>query len=120
MKAIRDQVKEGKIPFKANKDILNEVLHSTDRGHRAGVGRLLPGTSSSSSSSQPGPRYCIQEEADRLRKEAEEQIKAFESRAPAFINFVNSSQIVRLDGDGTGDGDSNGGLDGDSNDTGDE
>ncbi|GJY26513.1 hypothetical protein Tco_0401239 [Tanacetum coccineum] len=114
MKAIRDQVNQ------ANKDILNEVLHNTNQGHRVGVGRLLPGTSSSSSSSQPGPGYCTQEEADRLRKEAEEQIKAFKSRARAFINFVNRSQIVRLDGDGTGDGDSNGGLDGDSDDTGDK
>ncbi|GJV70753.1 acidic leucine-rich nuclear phosphoprotein 32 family member A [Tanacetum coccineum] len=123
--------KSKKIPFKTDKDIVREVIQSTNRGHETGVGRMLPGTSSRSSSLQPASGYCTQEEADRLRKENEELKKAVQSQQLEWLKFVNhfnahqtdvttrpmktnTSQIVHLDGDDLDvDGDGSGSLDGD-------
>ncbi|GJY29431.1 ribonuclease H-like domain-containing protein [Tanacetum coccineum] len=81
--------KSKKIPFKTDKDIVREVIQSTNRGHETGVGRMLPGTSSRSSSLQPASGYCTQEEADRLRKENEELKKAVQSQQLEWLKFVN-------------------------------
>ncbi|GJW56455.1 RNA-directed DNA polymerase, eukaryota [Tanacetum coccineum] len=134
IKAIQEDVKAKRITFKTDKDIVREVIQSTNRGHETGVGRLLPGTSSGSSISQPASGYCTQEEADRLRKENEELKKAVQSQQLEWQKFVNhfnahqtdgyhptfehgsTSQIVHgddLDIDGTCDGDGSGSLDGD-------
>ncbi|GJS75897.1 retrovirus-related pol polyprotein from transposon TNT 1-94 [Tanacetum coccineum] len=78
-----------KIPFNKDKDIVREVIQSTNRGHETGVGRMLPGTSSRSSSLQPALGYCTQEEADRLRKENEELKKAVQSQQLEWLKFVN-------------------------------
>ncbi|GJT00025.1 hypothetical protein Tco_0821194 [Tanacetum coccineum] len=67
----------------------SEELYSTNWGHETGVGRLLPGTSSGSSISQPASGYCTQEEADRLRKENEELKKAVQSQQLEWQKFVN-------------------------------
>ncbi|GJW92544.1 hypothetical protein Tco_0170097 [Tanacetum coccineum] len=88
MKAIQEDVKAKKMSFKTDKDIVLEVIQHTNRGHETGMGRLLPGTSSSSSSSQPASRYCTQEEADRLRKENEFR-KAVQSQQLEWQKFMN-------------------------------
>ncbi|GJR85875.1 hypothetical protein Tco_0209886 [Tanacetum coccineum] len=89
IKAIQEDVKAKRITFKTDKDIVREVIQSTNRGHETGVGRLLPGTSSGSSISQPASGYCTQEEADRLRKENEEFRKAVQSQQLEWQKFVN-------------------------------
>ncbi|GJS46426.1 hypothetical protein Tco_0596547 [Tanacetum coccineum] len=62
--------------------------HTIKRAYN-GCGKVVIGASLSSRSSQPGPRYCSWEEVVRLRKEAEENRKAFQSQALKFQNFVN-------------------------------
>ncbi|GJR64248.1 hypothetical protein Tco_0010313 [Tanacetum coccineum] len=41
MKAIQEDVKAKKIPFKTDKDIVREVIQHTNRGHETGMGRYF-------------------------------------------------------------------------------
>ncbi|GJZ94372.1 hypothetical protein Tco_0666575 [Tanacetum coccineum] len=141
IKAIQEDVKAKRITFKTDKDIVREVIQSTNRGHETGVGRLLPGTSSGSSISQPGggPSGLLYARRKLIGTSSQYPVpnlytlQAFSSPGytppnldgyrPTF-EHGSTSQIVHgddldgddLDVDGTCDGDGSGSLDGDSDD----
>ncbi|PWA42073.1 hypothetical protein CTI12_AA548870 [Artemisia annua] len=99
MKAIQKAIKEKKMDPKTDRESVNEVLKSHNRGHIAGVGRVVPGTGSSCRSSQADQAFCTREEVEEMKKkhamELEEQRKAFESRDnlfKQFLDFYNSQQ----------------------------
>ncbi|GKC06720.1 hypothetical protein Tco_0998330, partial [Tanacetum coccineum] len=48
MKAMQDRIKAGIIPFKTDKEILDEVVPSDNRQNMSGMGRKLPGGGSTS------------------------------------------------------------------------
>ena len=98
MKAIQDAVNDKKID-KTDIEIVAEVLQSNNRGHIAGVGRVVPGTGSSSRSSQADPGFCTREEFEEMQKkhamELDEQRKAYESQGNVlkqFVEFFNRQQ----------------------------
>ncbi|PWA90167.1 acidic leucine-rich nuclear phosphoprotein 32 family member A [Artemisia annua] len=99
MKAIQDAVNDKKIDPKTDREIVAEVLQSNNRGHIAGVGRVVPGTGSSSRSSQADPSFCTREEFEEMQKkhamELDEQRKAYESQGNVlkqFVEFFNRQQ----------------------------
>ena len=99
MKAIQKAIKDKKMDPKTDREIIDEVLKSHNRGHIAGVGRVVPGTGSSCRSSQADQAFCTREEVEEMKKkhamELEEQRKAFESRDnlfKQFLDFYNSQQ----------------------------
>ena len=93
MKAIQKAIKEKKMDPKTDREIIDEVLKSHNRGHIAGVGRVVPGTGSSSRSSQVDEGLCTREELEEIKKkhamEMHEQRKAFENRDNLFKQFLD-------------------------------
>nr|GEY50040.1 hypothetical protein [Tanacetum cinerariifolium] len=100
MKGIEDEIAAKTIPPKTDREILDEVLKSTNRAHTAGVGRQLAGTGNSDSRrSQPNIGYCTQEQLEDLKRqhalEIDDQRKAFESQQNVlkfFVDFFNRQQ----------------------------
>nr|GEW01215.1 hypothetical protein [Tanacetum cinerariifolium] len=79
MKGIQDEIATT-IPPNTDREILDEVLKSTNHAHTAGVVRLLVGTGNlDSGRSQPNTSYCTQEQLEDLKRqhalEIEEQRK---------------------------------------------
>nr|GEV71162.1 hypothetical protein [Tanacetum cinerariifolium] len=99
MKGIQDEIATT-IPPNTDREILDEVLKSTNHAHTAGVVRLLVGTSNSDSGrSQPNTSYCTQEQLEDLKRqhalEIDEQRKVFESQQnilKKFVDFFNRQQ----------------------------
>nr|GEY71175.1 hypothetical protein [Tanacetum cinerariifolium] len=100
MKAIQDVIAAKTIPPKMYREILDEVLKSTNHAHVAGVGRQLAGMGNlDSGRSQPDTGYYTQERLEDLKRqhalEIKEQRKAFESQENVlkkFMDFFNRQQ----------------------------
>nr|GEW78127.1 reverse transcriptase domain-containing protein [Tanacetum cinerariifolium] len=70
MKGIQDAIATKTIPPNTDREILDEVLKSTNRAHTVGVVRLLVGTGNSDSGrSQPNTSYCTQEQLEDLKRQ---------------------------------------------------
>ncbi|GKA85714.1 hypothetical protein Tco_0807368 [Tanacetum coccineum] len=65
MKAMKDHIRVGIIPFKTDQEILDEIVPSDNRQNMSGRGRKLPGGGSTS-------RRQEQQEKELYRKQAEE------------------------------------------------
>nr|GEY75434.1 hypothetical protein [Tanacetum cinerariifolium] len=94
MKAIQNVITTKTIPPKTYREILDEVLKSTNHAHVAGVARQLAGMGNlDSGRSQLDTGYYTQERLEDLKRqhalEIEEQRKAFESQENVLKNFMD-------------------------------
>ncbi|GJU69171.1 hypothetical protein Tco_1255430 [Tanacetum coccineum] len=100
MKAIQDVIAAKTIPPKTYREILDEVLKSTNHAHIAGVGRQLAGIGNLDSGRlQSDTGYYTQERLEDLKRqhvlEIKEQRKAFECQENVlkkFMDFFNRQQ----------------------------
>ena len=92
MKAIQDVIKDKKMDPKTDCQIIDEVLVSQNQGHIAGVGRVVPGTGSSSRSSQVDQGFCTREEIEEMKKQHAMELQEQRNLLKKFMDFYNRQQ----------------------------
>lgn len=92
MKALQDAVKEKQLDPKTDLEIIDEVLDSQNRGHIAGVGRVVPGTGSSSRSTQVDTGLCTREEMEEMKKQHAMELQEQRNLFKQFLDFYNRQQ----------------------------
>ena len=79
---------------KTDLQIINEVLHSQNRGHIAGAGRVVPGTGSSSRISQVDLGFCTREEIEEMKKQHAIELQEQRNLLKKFLDFYNRQQGI--------------------------
>ncbi|PWA85842.1 hypothetical protein CTI12_AA146190 [Artemisia annua] len=91
-KAIQDAIKQKKMDPNIDRQIIDDVLDSENRGHVMGVGRVVPGMGSSSRSSQVDQGFCTREEIEKMKKQHTMELDEQRNLFKQFMDFYNRQQ----------------------------